>query len=337
MVMSFITLVPTLFLTMVSSCACHSHIPLLDMAMSSSLFKPPMTSCGHLCFRLVFRHHIGWKCSTLLPTYLICFPKIHFLSSVHILPCLAFILVSPICVFFGANVTLEHKRYHCLDLATNKIIISHHVKFDESSFPFAKNFVPPSSHFDFLSDLDCAPLAIVARSVAGITTPLAGQGVVAPTGSAPQVVASSAGALTNMDMIPLLLASVLLPLLVQHCMLLPIAPQFRRDRALFLSASHNSLLHVFWSCLVPPYQWLACLLRRALQPQPQAVHLPHHMLLLQVRLGCPSGLLVLRRPLAPVMHHPLQSRPLLSALTPLTTPTLCEFMGKWGSGNQFSA
>jgi hypothetical protein len=238
---------------------------------------------------------------------------------------------------FGANVTLEHKRYHCLDLATNKIIISHHVKFDESSFPFAKIFVPPSSHFDFLSDLDCAPLAIVARSVAGITTPLAGQGVVAPTGSAPQVVASSAGALTNMDMIPLLLASVLLPLLVQHCMLLPIAPQFRRDRTLFLSASHNSLLHVFWSCLVPPYQWLACLLRRALQPQPQAVHLPHHMLLLQVRLGCPSGLLVLRRPLAPVMHHPLQSRPLLSALTPLTTPTLCEFMGKWGSGNQFSA
>lgn len=40
------------------------------------------------------------------------------------------------CMFLGYP--SNHKWYRCLDLATNRIILSRHVTFDESSFPFAE-------------------------------------------------------------------------------------------------------------------------------------------------------------------------------------------------------
>jgi hypothetical protein len=40
------------------------------------------------------------------------------------------------CVFFGYSAA-DHKGYQCLDLSTNNIIISRHVVFDETVFPFA--------------------------------------------------------------------------------------------------------------------------------------------------------------------------------------------------------
>ncbi|CAH9141381.1 unnamed protein product [Cuscuta epithymum] len=47
----------------------------------------------------------------------------------------------------------NHKGYKCLDLSTNRILISRHVTFDESTFPFQTqtNTDPPSS-YDFLID-----------------------------------------------------------------------------------------------------------------------------------------------------------------------------------------
>jgi hypothetical protein len=39
------------------------------------------------------------------------------------------------CVFFGYSAA-DHKGYQCLDLSTNNIIISRHVVFDETVFPF---------------------------------------------------------------------------------------------------------------------------------------------------------------------------------------------------------
>jgi len=50
------------------------------------------------------------------------------------------------------------KGYHCLDLTSNKVIISRHVMFDESSFPLIESNSTPSSNFDFLSKFALAPL-----------------------------------------------------------------------------------------------------------------------------------------------------------------------------------
>jgi hypothetical protein len=220
------------FLATVLPCTCHAHIPLLKTDVLSGLFIPPITSCGYLCFRLVFQHHMRWKCSTLLPTCLICAPEKHSLLSVCIFHCLASILMSPILCVFGCKfypnllATTAHKlapwptvciflrypskhnRYRCLNLATNRIIIYHHVTFDESSFPFIEIFVLPSSHFNFLSNLDCAPLCIGPRSVTGIATPLSGQGASVPPHSTQQVVASNVGTSTHLDATPATLIGV---------------------------------------------------------------------------------------------------------------------------------
>lgn len=62
-------------------------------------------------------------------------------------------------VFLGYP--LDHKGYRCLDLSTNRIIISRHVTFDESSFPFAKMATPlSSSDYNFLSDMAYMPRPI---------------------------------------------------------------------------------------------------------------------------------------------------------------------------------
>jgi hypothetical protein len=66
---------------------------------------------------------------------------------------------SSFCVLLGYSE--NHKGYRCLDLASNRLIISRHVIFDESSFPFAEKFDPlPSSDFDFLSEFNAMLLPI---------------------------------------------------------------------------------------------------------------------------------------------------------------------------------
>jgi hypothetical protein len=72
---------------------------------------------------------------------------------------------STVYVFLGYP--MEQKGYCCLNLATNQIIISHHVLFDESSFPFVTISDPPSSSFDFLSEFNCTPLPIGANPLTG--------------------------------------------------------------------------------------------------------------------------------------------------------------------------
>jgi hypothetical protein len=74
--------------------------------------------------------------------------------------------------------------YYCLDLASNCLIISHHVSFDESSFPFAeKSNQIPSSDFDFLSEFNLMPLPIgsyfPSRASVGTSAPGDGSPLVA--------------------------------------------------------------------------------------------------------------------------------------------------------------
>ncbi|WVZ89259.1 hypothetical protein U9M48_035685 [Paspalum notatum var. saurae] len=58
---------------------------------------------------------------------------------------------SALCVFLGYSP--HHKGYLCLDRHTNRTIISRHVVFEETSFPFSEDSSPPTrAAFDFLDD-----------------------------------------------------------------------------------------------------------------------------------------------------------------------------------------
>jgi len=67
---------------------------------------------------------------------------------------------SALCVFLGYSA--HHKGYRCLDLATNKVIISRHVVFDEASFPFAEQHPQPVSPaaLEFLDSTDFVPAPV---------------------------------------------------------------------------------------------------------------------------------------------------------------------------------
>ncbi|GJY50236.1 ribonuclease H-like domain-containing protein [Tanacetum coccineum] len=63
--------------------------------------------------------------------------------------------------FIFLSYPYNHRGYRCLDLNTNKIIISRHVTFDETVFPFGSMTPTKPPSYKFLKDnLDTSPIAL---------------------------------------------------------------------------------------------------------------------------------------------------------------------------------
>ncbi|XP_021747926.1 uncharacterized protein LOC110713790 [Chenopodium quinoa] len=80
------------------------------------------------------------------------------------------------CVFLGYPP--NHRGYKCYDISSRKIIISRHVVFDETQFPFAKIHTPKPTDYDFLDD-GISPTVLqqfynppTPQAIAQIQTPL---------------------------------------------------------------------------------------------------------------------------------------------------------------------
>lgn len=87
------------------------------------------------------------------------------------------------CIFLGY--TLNHRGYICFDLTTKKIIISRHVNFHESCFPYEESKTKKDLEYDFLSS-DGEPSPLFRQILETTTVPAtAPPSVDSPTCEAP--------------------------------------------------------------------------------------------------------------------------------------------------------
>jgi hypothetical protein len=108
-----------------------------------------------------------------------CYPNIAAIAPHKLVP------RSTQCVFLGYST--DHKGYRCLDLSTNRLIISRYVVFDEESFPLAVS--PNLTDLDFLCESGSSVFTIgTSVSLAGSSTTLACQPApIVPSGFEPHV------------------------------------------------------------------------------------------------------------------------------------------------------
>ena len=92
---------------------------------------------------------------------------------------------SVLCVFLGYSA--HHKGYRCLDLSSNRVIISRHVIFDETAFPFAEHHGPRTpADLEFLADdstdIVLAPIGPSHKCLPAGTPPSTSDATRAPAG-----------------------------------------------------------------------------------------------------------------------------------------------------------
>jgi hypothetical protein len=90
-----------------------------------------------------------------------CYPNLTATTPHKLAPC------STLCAFLGYSP--DHKGNRCLDLdTTNRVIISRHVVFDETTFPFwCRQSSPPAHELDFLTDDDALPVSFSPAGAPG--------------------------------------------------------------------------------------------------------------------------------------------------------------------------
>ena len=82
-----------------------------------------------------------------------CYPNLSATASHKLAP------RSTLCVFLGYSP--NHKGYRCLDLQSNRVIISRHVVFDEDSFPMSRqSSTPCAEEFEFFDHTNFVPVPI---------------------------------------------------------------------------------------------------------------------------------------------------------------------------------
>ena len=95
---------------------------------------------------------------------------------------------SSLCVFLGYS--SDHKGYRCLDLHSNRIIVSRQVVFNETLFPFSEMSTTPQdpNTLVFLDDADDSSLPMWPRAMPVGTRLPGGMDATPRTPGAPQLV-----------------------------------------------------------------------------------------------------------------------------------------------------